>query len=353
MADVILKVDGDDYGGWTSVEVRRSLEDVAGSFRLQVTDRWPDSGERRPLAPHVSCTLAIDGEPVLSGVIDDVAPSYDANSHSVQVSGRSTPGQLVDCACEIPTGELRGLSLAAIARRLAEPFGVDVVDLAQATEPFPRVQVEQGETVFDILERLARQRGVFLTDNALGQLVIRRRSTDLQCHIEKGVHVLSASADLRGNDQFSNYTVKGQAEGSDRTAAGISARSSGRAVDASVPIHRPMIVLSETQGGSRALKERAEFEAALRRGRARRWTYAMQGWRRPDGALWATAEEVEVTDDFMGLVSERLLVVAVALSFNDQGEMVELELAPPEGFDLIAEKVRVATKQQATGWDAL
>lgn len=353
MGEVTLVIDGGEFRGWTSARVSRSLEKVASEFELELTDRWEGQTELRPLRPHVSCEIFLDGCPVLVGVIDGVTPSYDATNHTVRVVGRSLTGQLVDCSAEVTAGELKGLTLAAIAEKLAEPHGVEVVDLAGADEPFPRVVVEPGETAFETLQRLADQRGVFLTDDAAGRLVIRRRSTEIQGCVEKGVNVLKCNGDLDGAEQFSNYIVRGQREGADKLSPDASARVVGRAVDASVPIHRPLVVLSDQQGDAARLLERAEFEAARRRGRARRWLYLLNGWRRPDDALWVVAEEVHVTDDFMGFDGTRLLVIEASWTKDDRGELVEIEVAPPEGFDLIAEKPVVEGEAKLVGWDEL
>jgi len=351
MSEVTLRIGETDWRGWTGVAISRALEEVAGRFELDVTDRWPDGRAAgtgggpapRPIRPFEPCLLLIDGEPVIRGVIDEAAPSYDANSHTIRVSGRSLTGQLVDCSTEISGG---------IARKVAEPFGIEVVDLAEADEPFPRVQIEPGESAHDVLERLARQRGVFLTDDAEGRLVIRRRSDALQGRLTLGGNVLAASGRLDGSAQFSSYRVRGQQEGSDEAEASASARVSGRAADASVPIHRPLVLLSEMQGAAARLKERAEFEAALRRGRGRRWTYTLQGWRRPDGALWTVAEEVEIDDAFMGFDAERLLATEVRFRLDAAGEITELTVSPPEGYDLIAERETVSGREEAAGWKA-
>lgn len=351
---VELLIDGEVFTGWKRVRVSRGLETIAASFDLTLSDRWSGASELRPISPHVSCALSIDGEPVVTGVLDQVTPTYDAERHSVSLRGRSLTGQLADCAAIVGAGELKGLSLAAIATRLCEPFGIEVLDYSTATRPFARVALEPGESCFETLQRLADQRAVFLTDDPEGRLVIRRRSTALQGYIERGVNVLSCNGELDGGGQYSNYIVKGQLEGSDSLSVESSTRSSGLATDASVPIHRPLVILADAQGDALTMRERAEFEAARRRGRARRWTYATPGWRRPDGELWAAGEEIEATDDFMGFAAERLLVVEVSFALDDRGgEVTELLIAPPEGFDLIEERETVASQPKAKGWDAL
>lgn len=358
MDEVTLSIGDQDWSGWTAVAMGRALDQAAGQFELDLVEHCRRaSDDLRPLTEHQPCLLSLGEDVVIRGVIDQVAPSYDANTHRISVTGRSLVAQLVDCSCEFQGGALGGMSLAAIARKLAEPFGVEVVDLAGEEEVFPRVQVELGETAHEVLERLARQRGVFLTDDAEGRLVIRRRSTALQGRLCKGGNVLRARGDLDGSQTFSFYEFRGQTEGRDGDSPRVSARVIGRAVDAGVPIHRPMIMLPETQGAAARLQDRAEFEAATRRGRGRQWTYTINGWRRPDGALWAIGEEVEVTDDFMGFEEERLLVVRLRFRFDSGGRIAELTVAPPEGYDLRAEEPEggrtVAKKEKLTGWDAI
>lgn len=356
MSEVTLLIDDKVFTGWKTVEVARSFESVAGGFSLSLTQVVPLAAQNRAIAPFVPCQLLLDGDPVVAGVLDQVSPKKDARSHSITAKGRSLPAQLVDCSCELMGGELRGLSIVAAARRLAQPFGVEVVDLTEAgsgtDRPFQRIRIEQGESVFEVLERLARQRAVFLTDDAQGRLVIRRRSTALQGTLEIGVNALSVSADFNGQEQFSNYTLKGQSEGDDATGVAVSTGASAKAIDGSVPIHRPLIVLSEAGGGLSDLAERAQFEAALRRARGRRWTYQTAGWRTDAGTLWKIGEEVEVTDVDLALDHERLLAVEVQFTKDEGGELTNITLAPPEGYDLIAEKERVE-KAAATGWDSL
>ncbi|MDE7370600.1 MAG: hypothetical protein K2N07_02450, partial [Desulfovibrio sp.] len=47
--DIRLEVAGQLWGGWTSIEIRRGLEQCAGTFSLDLTDRWPGQESRRSM----------------------------------------------------------------------------------------------------------------------------------------------------------------------------------------------------------------------------------------------------------------------------------------------------------------
>ncbi|MFR9013994.1 MAG: phage baseplate assembly protein, partial [Desulfovibrio piger] len=79
--DIILEVDGRRYGGWKSIDISRGLEQCAGTFRLSVTDRWPQQNEPRGIKAGAACRVTIDGRAVITGYVDDVEVSWSATSH--------------------------------------------------------------------------------------------------------------------------------------------------------------------------------------------------------------------------------------------------------------------------------
>ena len=113
--DIILEVDGRRYGGWKSIDISRGLEQCAGTFRLSVTDRWPQQNEPRGIKAGAACRVTIDGRAVITGYVDDVEASWSATSHEYRVSGRDKTADLVDC-CP-PSLQLKGADLPALARK--------------------------------------------------------------------------------------------------------------------------------------------------------------------------------------------------------------------------------------------
>ena len=164
--DVRLEINGMKYGGWTKISIRRGIGQVAGTFELSITERWPGQPIPAKIELGASCVVTVDGAPVITGYVDDVAPSYNAASHTVSVTGRDKTCDLVDC-CP-PSTQLKGATLAAVARSLAAPFGIEVVD-ETGVGVVPGFKTNPGDTVFETLEQLARAKGVLLTTDGRGR----------------------------------------------------------------------------------------------------------------------------------------------------------------------------------------
>ena len=142
---VRLEVDGKLYGGWKDIEINRSLEQCAGTFKLSVTDRWPQQSQSRQVPAGASCRVLVNGASVITGYVDDVEVSYDPNGHTYSVTGRDKTADLVDC-CP-PSTQLKGGGLVDLARRWAALTKANVgkaiaIVLDDAVYSAPRVNGE-------------------------------------------------------------------------------------------------------------------------------------------------------------------------------------------------------------------
>lgn len=331
--EVRLKVDGMLYGGWTSITITRSMEQVAGSFELAVSERWAGQDVVRPIRPGMTCSVLVDGAPVITGHVDDVSVDYDARSHTVTVSGRDATGDMVDCSA--PSIQFSGRTLPGVARELCAPYGIGVKVEASCAAEFQRLKNNEGDSVYETLEAAARVRAVLLLSDGLGNLVLSRVSSSrVPTPLVLGSNILSCSARFSGRDRYSIYTVKGQSSGSDDWYGESAAQPAGQARDKGVGRHRPLTVLAEEQIDPAAAAERAQWERNVRYGRGRTMTITVRGWSHA-GGLWTPNRLVTVRDAFIG-VDQTLLISGVTLSLSDQGELAELTVCPPEAFALLA-----------------
>lgn len=331
--DVRLEIAGQLYGGWTSITIHRGLDQVAGSFDLTVTERWPGSDIPKPVKPGQACRVLVDGAPVVTGYVDDVRPSYDDKSHTVSVSGRDKTADLVDCSA--PSTQWAGRSLPQIAAELCRPFGISVRTECDCSAPFQRLKNNEGDSVFQTLEAAARVRAVMLVTDGSGALVLTRAGQGgrVRTVLELGENVLSGSGEFSMRDRFSEYTVKGQGVGSDSWEAEAAAHPQGRASDPRVPRHRPLTIIAEEQVESASAQDRAAWEASTRYGRGRSATYAVLGWSHASG-LWAPGQSVRVRDAWLGL-DEDLLLTRTAYILDCKGFRSELTLMPAEAWKLL------------------
>jgi prophage tail gpP-like protein len=327
--DVRLEVAAKLYGGWTKIEISRGLEQLAGTFTLEVTERWPKQYEERPILEGQTCRVLVDGTPVITGYVDEVAVSYDATSHSISVSGRDKTCDLVDC-CP-PSTQLASADFPTLARKLCAPFGIEVVVDCEIGHAAP-VKNNEGDTVFEVLEQQARARSVILTTDGEGRLVITRlgnkragRDLALGDNIRKG----QVSFSLR--ERFSVYTVKGQTVASQGWSGAAAAHPKGVAKDPGVTRHRPLTLIAE-QDAQGTAQRRAQHECNQRYGKSRNAAYTVYGWY-GKGVLWAPGQQADIRDP-LAKVEETWVIASVGWILDDQGWRSELALCPKEAFDV-------------------
>ncbi|MDT4837199.1 hypothetical protein FQZ97_709230 [compost metagenome] len=342
MPEVRLTVDGAEWGGWQSYRINLGMQQLAGSFDLTLTERWAGQESRRALRPGAPCTLHYDGELLITGYLDNVAPTYNAEDHRITVSGRDKTADLVDCSA--PATQWIGRSLAAVARELCAPFGITVIDRVGAGVPFRSLKPNDGETVFEMLDQAARIRGVLLITDGRGNLVITRAGTEHAGDaLRLGQNILSGSDNVDLRDVFSTYTLKGQQPGSDWMDGETAAAVLARANDARITRHRPLTLVADGPLDAAAAREQVTWERNVRWGRSQSISYGVHGHRQQSGALWRPNMMVSVFDAYQFLDGASRLITDLTYILDDQGERCELTVMPREAFDLVEQPEPEAT----------
>ncbi|MEW6647184.1 MAG: phage baseplate assembly protein [Pseudomonadota bacterium] len=337
MSSVQLVVGGVAYAGWKEISISRSLDMGADSFDLTLTDRWSEEMQRRPVRLGEPCQVLIDGEKVITGYIDRVRPDYDATRRSLSVSGRSKVADLVDCSPFYDdtafADQFADQTLGDLARKLCQGFNIKVIEEV-ATKRIALAAVHPGEPVFEFLERYARAQAVRLTDDADGNLVITRASSQrITTALKYRENIKEASGEFSLRDRFSQYLIVGQHAGNDDDNGESAAHVSGRAEDVGMR-YRPTTVIAETSIDLDEAKRRAEWQRNVAYGRSWQVTYTVNGWRHADG-LWEPNRLVQVTDPWMGIDGEWLMIGTVEFVMDDRGQRTLLTVMPKEAYDLI------------------
>ena len=330
-----LKVNDTLYGGWKSLRATRSIEQVAGTYDLTITERWPGQAEASPIRPGEACQLLLDGEPVITGFSDSLSIDLDADRHGLRVSGRDKTADLVDCSAVHKSGQWHNVKFDQLARDLVKPYGLKVIVEADVGKALSSYNIQEGETVFECLERAARMAALLLTSNPMGELVITRTgNTRLDVALVEGENIKAGRAEFSWKERFSRYTVKGQerlgADGDLEHAAG-----SGKSTDDVISRHRPLIIVADSHSHKASLRDRAEWERNVRRGRGARGSITVQGWRQPDGELWMPNRLVTVTSPSLWLDCAEMLIVGCTWTLDEKGTQTELAISRPEAFQLL------------------
>jgi prophage tail gpP-like protein len=351
-----LEVLGEEIKDFKSASVTYRLDQFARTFQFDLSDRWLRTLLRPlPFAEGDPCKVKVHGEVVLDGFIDDVPLDYDANTHSISISGRSWNGHMVDSSAVYEKGSWRGGSLLKIATDLALPFGVaariDPWATADAAEPFKKYAIDDEETAFACLQRATERRGLFVTSDAGRTVVITKSSTIPHPGLLKlGANILRARRVGRFQERHSYYLVKSQRAGNATFFGEAAAGPFVRIDDPDVPIYRPLIIVADGLGSKTEMTQRASWERNTRAGRARTITYDVLGLRSDAGVAWPINQLIPVDDQYADQ-SGPLLIAGVTLSVTPGGkEVASLELCHPSAFDVLRPTPKRTKKRKGFGF---
>lgn len=348
-----LKIGGLIYGDWKAATITRSLNCMASSFELTVADRFIGSKANIPLDE--ACEVLIDGNPVISGYLDQITPRYNATSHEVTFAGRSKTCDLVDCSAILPTGQILKGSAQSIIEKVIQPFGIKLQFKATDSKQIPDFQVQPGETAQSIIEKVCKRTGLTYTDDAEGNLVISAVGTGasvavLTHKISDGRqnNILEANCEYNSRDCFSEYYVKSQLVGTDELGAENITGVEGSSSDGDVTRYRPLVLTAESAMDANTAQTRANWEKSNRRAKSLKIECKVHDWRTSGGQLWAPNSYVNIEDEF-ARIKGKLIIAAVKLEAG-AGTTATLQLAAPEAYIMSSAKQVIKTYQ---GWKEL
>jgi len=173
---ISISLDGIEYDGWDEAYVERSIDNCASSFGFSTSSK---EGKIIPIQEGDLVRIYTDGTLKTTGYIDSYEVGYDPKSHDIIIKGRSKTQDFIDST--VPSiKEWENYSLYNLCKTIAAEFNIDVIDLANAKDPFLNViGAELGETCFDFVKKFAARRQVLLTDDEYGRLVLSAPSQDL------------------------------------------------------------------------------------------------------------------------------------------------------------------------------
>lgn len=340
MSDVALTVDNQIFRGWKSMRVSRSIEKAAGAFALAVSERWPGQTQKWVIEPGASCQLQLDGEPVITGYVDVAERSFDSTSHDITVRGRDKAADVVDCAALLPgekTSDLWGQNMLQDAQMLCNPYDVKI-ESNVSLQKLPKLSIQTTESVWETIERSARQAAVMIISDGLGGLLITRAGTEKHpAALIEGDNVLTATFTRDDSQRFSRYIMLGQSSSNEDIPAEVAAHGKAVSTDDAISRYRPIMFIVDELAPGVSMNDRVRWERNVRRGKSRRVSVTVQGFSAL-GRLWRPNELVLVKLPTLGIEQAELLIVSVEHMLDDQGSRTELTLSPAEAYDLLPEK---------------
>lgn len=333
MSEVSLAVNGLLYKGWLSVRVTRTIESLAGSFALDVSDRWGNAGEIWPIAEGDECRVDIDGTTVIHGYVDRRSISANDKTRTLAYIGRDKAASMVDCSAMLSRWTFRSVSVLDFVSTIASPFGVRVrMQDGLSLPKIAKVSVAPGDTAYEAIRKAVADYGVLLISDGSGGMVITRSGfARASTALVEGVNILSASVEYDGADRYHRYVVATQTAGTDE-ASGDATRIQAEATDESVRADRVLLIRPDKGMTVEEARRRADWEARIRAARSETATIVVQGWTQPSGALWPINALIAVRAKTMVGIDGDMLISQAEHTIGDGGQITQLRLVRPDAF---------------------
>lgn len=318
-------VDGAIIGGhmhddWESYEIDSDLLTPADAWHLTL---GVGAGERSAANTTIGLPaevtagapvqVKIGGSTVLTGRIDEITHRVDKRSHTLTLSGRDGAAVLVDCSAPVFVARL--VSLDEIMVKVVRPLGITKTRLdADATRRREKINVEPGDTAWEVLAHAAEANGLwpwFEPDGTLvvggpdyskppvGELILRYNG--------QGNNVLSL--DLRRGiaERYSHLTVLGQTHGTSQESGKHALSAAEKDEEMAAIAYRPKIVVDHESDNAATARDRARKLLSDARLRGFTLTATVKGHRllapgtASDGVLWTPGQRLRVRSEPHGI----------------------------------------------------
>ena len=334
---ITVEVKGVAYEGWLQSDVERSIEAIAGTFSIPVS---MIPGQPPAIKRQDPVTVRIGGVKVITGFVLAAEPFYRRDDCGYRITGRDRTGDLVRCSAIHKGGQWRNARLEQVAKDLLAPYDIEVKVEADTGAPLVDFKLSHGESVVDALARAARLRGVLVTRDDEGRLLLTKAGTGtFGGAIRRGQNVISMEGIGSDEQRHSDYIVYGQQNCTSdfEISRGLKARSK----DAEVLRYLPLVINADGNTTQAELQTLVDHTARVRRGHAYGFRYTVEGWTH-QGKPWPLNQRVAIYDDIAGLDGAEWLICSVRQHCDlKEGDVTELTMRPIEAYDTAPLKTQI------------
>ena len=357
---VTVSVEGVTYKTFKSVNVVRTIDDVAGSFSVAISK---PSGTVKDFKTGNIIFIKLDGVQVMRGKIYEIKVIGDSGNKGILLSGRDITGDLIDSS--VPDGSkvfTDGVTLIAIAEKIITSLGLNVVmrvldKSGGKIQPFSKVEIvscQVGDTVIEFLSKYCRKRQLFLNTDAFSNLILFKATGEdtgnriINQDIDNENNVISYKVKSNISKRFNKYICKVQDSdawvgGGDSTVDAV-----GVAFDPAIQgsrIHE--FKMEEESPSSEECRKRAAEESNVRRARGFEYIVTVQGFK--DKVTWAVNQFVTVSDDKAGVYGVFLIKGVEFKLDSTRGRFTKLTIVTKDAYTAEAAVNLRTSKEQNAG----
>lgn len=334
-----ISVNGTKYTGWETVEVSRSFDDrTVTSFKFTATESdGYASWAALKIKPGDKCQIILGGRPAIEkGYIEIRQASYTSKAHGLLLAGRCYTGDVIDSSVDAKSGQFKNTTYEQVCRSVLQPHGVKfrVDNQPDGDGKFKLVNVQFGETVWSLVERLTRQVNLHLREETDGTIVAFKGTRGSAGDLAEGRNILSGFCEIDYTGLFDRNVSVSQSPGSDQ-AWGEKARNA-EAVQTTSVLGRNRLnkFLAEEPGDQETMKRRVQREVDEQIGTSTTVRVTVPGWF-SGGDLWLNEIGKTVTVDSPMLFPGKngrmnLAIRAVSSTQGPEGTLSTIDLCLPQ-----------------------
>jgi prophage tail gpP-like protein len=339
-----LVVRGQKFDDWESVWVQRRWKDSYSVFRFTAAERDTIFGQtakgtvplwsKLQFKPDDPCLINLAGITAITGVIETRQVAYDANNHAVMLIGKSFTAIPAKSSVDTKTGSFDKMSARQIAEKVLQNYkpqvGLKIIG-ALNEKPFDKMQNNPGELIWDFLERIARDRGIIMGSDHLGNfLMIGEHSMPIVTDLIEGINIKACQCIITRQYSYYQYRVDGQAQASDDNSGPRASQMSAAVMGSLLKMKSVLITpLEEPVKTIAELYDRARNEAKWRKGTEISATITVQGWLCDGKNLWTPGDNVMVRSPMAMLNQPLKIMCATFTQDRNRGTETTLDLVDP------------------------
>jgi prophage tail gpP-like protein len=307
----------------------RTMDTAADAYVIDLPFDVDDKKLSNLLRPYgyQKSAVYLGNQLIINGTLYNVENILSQQGSSKVLEGWTITADIIDSSLEPVDYEASKISLAERATALCEPFGinvtVDISALDESNEVFDRVTAEPSDTVFSHISNLARQRGVLVTCNSAGELVLLRANVNGSpvATLEEGKPPLQDFAiKFDGRARFHTYRAIGE------TPKEI---TFAEATDDLVPEGR-LTVIEVDESARGDVQGAADWARSKKAADVLEMSLPVYTWYDSDDNLWEPNTLVTVISPTMGIPDGfNFLIRSVEYLFDSTGTRATLGVVPP------------------------
>lgn len=336
-----IRVDGQRYRDWLSVEVVWATGDPFCRFRFTCSEGVPllKNWSEFRIRPGQFVDIFLAGQPaIINAMVLTRQVAYTATHHGIEIAGVSRNGAAVFAGANTKTGEFRNATPLQVIKKLYGMIGVGVKQIGKIdNSSMHRFSIPPGQTIWGAIEPITRMAGATIGSAIDGTVLLGVGGGLSGDPLIEGVNILEGRELLSIKDGAGpDVTVAQRGATDNESGPKVTHEPFSKATNQIMQLfggggtYSARTTLMELPGLIANTATRAGFEGAKRPDEMANVTITVQGWVMSNGSLWPHpmngGTQLHV-DSVMLLLHEPLKLVKVTFTQDVRaGTRTTLEL---------------------------